>query len=117
MMLRKVRIAIPTKGKAGLDDFVSDVFGKAKFFTIIDIEDGTIQNVKVIDNPAASYEYGAGPIAVKSLVDRRVDMVIAAEFGPCVSTLLDQHEITRIKVSKGARVSESVKNALSQIQK
>jgi len=113
----KLRIAIPTKGKGGLEDVVCDVFGRANYFMIVDIEDGDVQKIQVVDNPAVSYQHGAGPIVVKMLVDLGVNMVLAAEFGPGVSTLLDQHKITRVKVNAGIKVSDSIKNALSQIQK
>jgi predicted Fe-Mo cluster-binding NifX family protein len=117
MSLRKLRIAIPTKGQGGLEDVVSDVFGRANTFTVIDIEKNAVKNVKVLENTAVSYEHGAGPIVVKMLIDSGVNTVIAAEFGPGVSTLLDQHEVTKIKVQAGSSVSESLKNALSQVQK
>jgi predicted Fe-Mo cluster-binding NifX family protein len=117
MSLRKLRIAIPTKGQGGLEDAVSDVFGRANTFTVIDIEKNAVKNVKVLENTAVSYEHGAGPIVVKMLIDSGVNTVIAAEFGPGVSTLLDQHEVTKIKVQAGSSVSESLKNALSQVQK
>jgi predicted Fe-Mo cluster-binding NifX family protein len=45
-------IAIPTKRNGGLKDVVSDVFGRANTFTILDIEKGAIKNVKVLENPA-----------------------------------------------------------------
>jgi predicted Fe-Mo cluster-binding NifX family protein len=117
MSVGKSRVAIPTKGRGGLDDVVSEVFGRANTFTIVDIEKGTIKNVKVLENPAVSYEHGAGPIAVKMLIDSGVNTVIAAEFGPGVSTLLDQHKVTKITVHAGSSVSESLKNALSKVQK
>jgi len=108
-----LRIAIPTKRQGGLEDVVSDVFGRANTFTIVDVEKGAIKVVKVLENPAVSYEHGAGPIVVKMLIDTEVNMVIAAEFGPGVSTLLDQHQVTKIKVNAGSSISESIKNALS----
>jgi len=117
MSVGKYRVAIPTKGQGGLEDVVSDVFGRANAFTIVDVEKGTIKNVKVLKNPAVSYKHGAGPIVVNMLIDNGVNIVIAAEFGPGVSTLLDQHKITKIKVNAGSNVSESLKNALSQVQK
>jgi len=117
MNLGKLRIAISTRGKGGLEDVVSDVFGRANTFTVVDVEKGAIKDVKVLDNPAVSYQHGAGPIAVKMLVDSEVNTVIAAEFGPGVSTLLDQHNITKITVAAGATVTESIKVALSTIQK
>jgi len=115
--LRKVRIAIPTKGKGGLEDVVSDVFGRANTFTIVDIEKGAIKNVKVLENSAVSYQHGAGPIVVKMLIDSGVNMVIAAEFGPGVSTLLDQHSVTKITVKPGIKVADSIQAALSKVRK
>ena len=50
----KLRIAVATKKHKGLEDAVSEVFGKAKTFTIVDVEDGEVKSVQVIDNPAAS---------------------------------------------------------------
>lgn len=117
MSLRKLRIAVPTKSQGGLEDVVSDVFGRANTFTIVDIENDAIKDVKVLDNPAVSYEHGAGPIVVKMLIDSGVNVVIAAEFGPGVSSLLDQHKVTKITVRAGSSVSESLKNASSQVQK
>jgi predicted Fe-Mo cluster-binding NifX family protein len=117
MSLEKHKIAIPTKGQGGLEDVVSDVFGRANSFTVVDVENNAIKNAKVLKNPAVSYEHGAGPIVVKMLIDSGVNMVIAAEFGPGVSTLLDQHKITKITVHAGSSVSESLKNALSKVQK
>jgi predicted Fe-Mo cluster-binding NifX family protein len=115
--LEKLKIAIPTKGQRGLEDVVSDVFGRADTFTVVDIENKAIKNVKVLENPAVSYEHGAGPIVVKMLIDLGVNMVTAAEFGPGVLTLLNQHKVTKITVQAGSSVSESLKNALSKVQK
>ncbi len=115
--LGKFRIAIPTKGKGGLEDVVSDVFGRANTFTIVDVKEGVIKNVKVLQNPAVSYQHGAGPIVVKMLIDAKVNIAIAAEFGPGVSTLLDQHRVTKITVPAGTNVAESIKNALPKVQK
>ena len=112
MSLRKLKVAIPTKGQGGLDDVVSEVFGRAHTFTIVDVEESginVIRNVRILENPAVSYKHGAGPIVVKMLIDEGVTTVIAAEFGPGVSTLLDQHTITRITSTPGIRVAESIK--------
>ncbi|MDI6704564.1 MAG: NifB/NifX family molybdenum-iron cluster-binding protein [bacterium] len=53
--MEKIRMAIPTKAYAGLEDTVSEVFGKAKTFTIVEVENGQIRNVQVIDNPASAF--------------------------------------------------------------
>ena len=117
MSLRKLRFAIPTKGKGGLEDVVSDVFGRAKTFTIVDVEKGMIKNVKVLENPAVSYKYGAGPIVVKMLIDTGVNMVLATELGPGASALLEQHNVTTIAVKPGTSVKESIRKALNKVEK
>ena len=114
MSLRRIRIAIPTKGKGGLKDVVSDVFGRANTFTIVDVEGGAAKNVKVLENPAVSYQHGAGPIVVKMLVDSNVNLVIAPEFGPGASSLLEQHNIEKISMKPGTIISEAIRKTLGR---
>ena len=115
--MRRIKIAIPTVGRSELEDVVSDVFGRANTFTIVDIEEDIIKNVKVLENPAVSYRHGAGPIVAKMLIDSGVNMVIAAEFGPGISTLLDQHKVSKVTVHAGDSVAKSIKDAVARIQK
>ncbi len=107
-----MRIAVPTENRKALEDIVSKVFGKAKLFTIIDVEDCEVKNVRTIENPAASYEYGSGPVAVKTLADLKVNLVLAAEFGPGASGLLEHHGIKKILVNPNTKVAESIKESL-----
>lgn len=116
MSLRKLRIAIPTRGQGGLEDSLSDMFGRANTFTIVDVEKGAIKNVNVLENPAVSYKHGAGPIVVKMLIDAGVNMVLAAELGPGASALLEQHNIITIAAKPGTGVENSVREALSKIE-
>jgi predicted Fe-Mo cluster-binding NifX family protein len=110
----KLTLAVPTERYNGLEDVVSEVFGKAKTFTIADVEDDKVGNVLVIENPASSYKHGSGPIVVKKLADLGVDLVLAAELGPGASELLKHHNITTISVRPHTRVSDSIKEALSK---
>lgn len=110
--MTRLRIAVATKGREGLGDIVSEVFGRANNFTIIDVEEGAIKNVKVLENPAVSYQHGAGPIVVKTLIDLNVDLVIAPEFGPGASTLLEQHKIEKTSMKAGTIVSEAIRKTL-----
>ena len=89
MSSEKIRIAVATKGRKGLEDTVSEVFGRAKTFTILDILEKVIQNVEVLENPAASQKQGVGPIVTKMLGEARVNIVAAGEVGPGASTLLE----------------------------
>jgi predicted Fe-Mo cluster-binding NifX family protein len=116
MSLRRLRIAIPTKGKGGLKDIVSDVFGRANTFTIVEVKKGVIKNVKTLKNPAVSYKHGAGPIVIKMLIDSGVNMVLASELGPGASALLEQHNVTHIAAKPGTSVKESIGKALSEFE-
>ena len=108
----KLRIAVATNEKNGLEDVVSNVFGRARTFTIVDSEDEKITSVNILENSAVSYHHGAGPIAVKMLVDEGVEVVLANELGIGASELLKQHNITIIPVKPGTNVGEATKKAL-----
>ena len=73
----RLRIAFATNEKKGIEDSVSEVFGRAQTFTVLVAADEKITDIKILDNPAKTYRYGAGPIAVKMLVDEGVEVVIA----------------------------------------
>jgi predicted Fe-Mo cluster-binding NifX family protein len=109
-------MAVPTKAHAGLDDVVSEVFGKAKTFTIVDVENGEFVSVQVVDNPAASYDYGSGPIASKTLADLKVTFVVTAELGPGASGLLEQHNVRRLPAEPGMKVAEALDEALKKLE-
>jgi len=113
-----LRIAIPTKGRGGLNDVLSEVFSRSKIFTIIDVdESGAVKNIEIVENPAATYKHGAGPVAVKMLADLRVDVAVAPELGIGASTLLDEHGIIAIKIRAGTKVSKALEKALSEIKR
>ena len=108
----KLRIAVATNEKNGLGDIVSNVFGRARTFTIVDTEDEKITGVTILENSAVSYHHGAGPIAVKMLVDEGVEVVLANELGIGASELIKQHNITIIPVKPGTNVGDATKKAL-----
>ena len=108
----KRKIAVATDGKNGLEDTISNVFGRAKTFTIVEAEDEKIINVSVLDNPALSYSHGAGPIVTKMLIDNRVEVVIATELGVGASEILQQHNVIHIQAEPGTNVGKAVKKAL-----
>jgi len=114
--LDRIRIAVPTKGDKGMEDIVSEVFGRSETFTIIDISDGSIRNVEVVKNPAASYKHGAGPIVVKMLADMKVTAVTAREFGLGASMLLDQNNIKKFEVKSDTPVREAIKTVLKGLE-
>jgi len=100
-----IRLAIPTKEGKGLNDLVSNVFARAKFFTFIELFDDEIESINVNENSAAKLEQGTGPIVAKMLKEKEIDVVAAAEYGPGIKTMLDLSGIRRLKVDKGCSVS------------
>ena len=113
--LKNIRVAIPTNGKKGMKDTVSEVLGRAKTFTIIEIKGSAVDNVEVLENPALSYKHGAGPIVVKTLIDKDVNIIIAREFGSGAFELLDQNNIKMLKVKSGITVTEAIKELMKNL--
>ena len=113
----KRRIAVATDGKNGLDDVVSNVFGRARTFTIVDVNNGEITSASILENPALSYAHGAGPIAIKTLIDDGVEIVLANELGLGASEILEQHHIIYIQTKPGTKAGDAVKKALQTHKK
>jgi predicted Fe-Mo cluster-binding NifX family protein len=102
--LEKLRIAFATNEKKGLDDVTSGVFGRAKTFTILDIDDQNITDITILDNDAATYHHGAGPLAVKMLVDNDVTLVFSNNLGLGASELLKDHCVRHIAVKPNTKI-------------
>ena len=107
--MEMLRIAFATNEKNGLDNSISNVFGRAQTFTVLDIEGEKVTNIKMLDNPAKTYHHGAGPIAVKMLADEGVEVVLANELGIGASELLKQHNIKHIPVKPNTKVGEALR--------
>lgn len=99
-----VKIAVATVGNKGLEDIVSQEFGHSRTFTLIDIEDGKVVKVDVIENPARNIAHGRGPIIAKSLADKNVETIISGEVGPGASTILKQLDVKILIVKPGRKV-------------
>lgn len=112
MSLKLLKVAVPTEGSGGLEDTVSEVFGRANSFTVVEVSESEVQSVEVVQNPAVSYKFGAGPIVVKMLVDSGVNVVMSGELGPGASALLEQHNVECVIVKPGILVSEAIREAL-----
>jgi predicted Fe-Mo cluster-binding NifX family protein len=113
----RVRICIPTVSNDGLKDSVSRIFAKAPTFTFIDVKDKIISKVIVEENHYREVKQGVGPVVMKSLQEREVDIIVAAEMGPGAKTLMEMSGIHGIEVEPGLNVSKAVKLALSNFIK
>lgn len=84
-----MKIIVATN-KGGLDDDVSPVFGRCQTFTIVEAEGKEIKNVEVLPNQFASAVHGAGIQTGQWIASQGVNAVIAGNFGPNVSAILQQ---------------------------
>ncbi len=104
-----MKIIVATN-RGGLEDDVSPVFGRCQTFTIIEAEGSEIKNVEVVPNQFANAVHGAGIQAGQWVVNQKAKAVIAGNFGPNVSSILQQAGIEMI-VAQG-KVKEVVEKYL-----
>ena len=107
-MTPKELIAIPTEGDKGIRDRVSGIFAKAPFFTLVEVIDRRRGEISVQKNEASKFIQGTGPIVMKNLKDRGVDVVLAGVVGPGAKTLMEISGIRLWKIEAGTKVSEAV---------
>ena len=105
-----MRIAVSTTS-GGLDDKVSEVFGRAVSFTIVDVEDGEIRNVEVVRNDFAVRGGGAGIAVSQFLADKGVEVVLTGNVGPNALSVLQSAGI-KVYRAGGLKVSEAIEKFL-----
>jgi predicted Fe-Mo cluster-binding NifX family protein len=114
-MAVSLRVAIPTKSPGGLGGEVDEVFSRAPLFTIVELNGGEARNFTVIENAAASFSHGAGPVSVKILSDNQVELLLAPEIGVGTSTLLKELGIKYIKVNRSEKVSKLLRKLKNMV--
>jgi len=97
-----MRIAISTEG-----DNVSAHFGRCPSFTIVDIDDGTVKNKEVIENPG--HQPGVIPLF---LHQRDVDCIVAGGMG-----MRAQGFFTEAGIQTFLGVSGSIKEVIEKLRK
>lgn len=106
-----IRVAVACQGRGGLDDFVSMRFGRAPTFTIIDIEDSKIKNVRIEPNRFIYQPHGVGIAVAQFMTNIGVNVVVAGRFGPNAMQVLQSLGIKLITVPSNT----TVRKALRQI--
>lgn len=74
-----VRIAIPSEGEGGLDGMRAGHFGHCDVFTFIDLVNGEIGEVSILEN--VSHSQGGCMVPVKLLASHKVDKLIVGGIG------------------------------------
>ncbi len=105
-----MKIAVSTT-EGGLDDRVSDVFGRAVSFTIVDVEDGDIKSVEVVRNDFAVRGGGAGIAVSQFLADKGVEVVLTGNVGPNALSVLNSAGI-KVYRAGGMKVKEAIEKFL-----
>ena len=104
-----MKIAFASSSSGGLEDTVSPVFGRARTFTIVELENGEIKNVTTIENPAAQLPGGAGIQTAQFIAEQGVTHVVAGNFGPNSSMILAQMGIEMIRM-EGIKIKVDSEN-------
>ncbi len=107
-----MKIAVPSSANGGLEDTIAPVFARAPVFTIIEVENSEIKNVKTIQNPAVSAPSGAGPMAVQMLINEGVDAVIAPSVGPNALGAIQAAGIKVYTFPPGISIREAVESVI-----
>ncbi|ASJ02363.1 iron-molybdenum cofactor-binding protein [Thermococcus profundus] len=99
------RVAIPTS-KGGLDDGVHESLVRAETFTVVELEDGEVKNVEVVENPYRREPYGAGSKVALFLVNLGVNVLLTPMDCPKGKAILDAGGVRIIKVEAGKNVKD-----------
>ena len=94
-----MKIAIASTGLT-LQSNVSAVFGRSPNFIIVVLENGEIENISPIENPAKN-EKGAGNLAAQFIIDHGVETLILGELGNVAFGILRNAGIKTYKIRPG----------------
>jgi len=104
----RFKVGVASQGPGGLDDLVSPMFGRCPAFTIIEVENKEIKDVRVIPNQYVSAPSGVGIAVVQMLAREGVRFIMAGRFGPNVSAVAGQFGIQMVMVPPGARIKDAI---------
>jgi predicted Fe-Mo cluster-binding NifX family protein len=97
-----MKVCIPTMGTGGLDEEVSQHFGRAKTFTIVDIE---TEEVRALPNTGT--HAGGALTPAEILASEGVDVMVVGGLGPKAVSFFEQSGID-VFVGAGGRVRDAI---------
>lgn len=103
-----MRLAVPTAGNGGLNDFVDQHFGHAAVFTIFDTDTN-----KVVCLPNRSLHRGGSGYPPEHLARAEVDVMVCGGLGQRAIHMFEQFGI---EVYVGASPTETVETAIKKYQ-
>ena len=112
-----MRIAFAINDNEGLESKISERFGRAKYFLIVDVDkEWRVTNYNVMENPGASALSGAASKAARLLANNSVNVVVAGNFGPHASTILSTLGIKALTLPPGVKIRDAI-NELKRLLK
>ena len=106
-----MRIVIPTNDDKGLLANMGAHFGKASFYTIVEIENNEVINVEVTKNPGHSG--GACGSAVSNILSLNPDALIVVGIGPNPAMGFYKANLPLFVDKESIKVEESIKKLLN----
>lgn len=95
-----MKIAVGVMGYS-LDSSIGDIFGRSSAFVVVDLENGEIKELSVIENPTKD-KSGAGNTAAQIMIDHEVEVLISGRLGPVAFHILKNAGIKIYKGTKGS---------------
>ena len=102
-----MKIAISSTGKT-VEDEIDVRFGRCPYFSIVELENKEVKNVKAIENTAKAQVGGAGITAGEIVGNEGVEAVITTNLGPRAFSVFSQ---LGIKVySAGGSIKKAIQD-------
>jgi len=102
----KIKVVVTSRGK-DLNSEVDKVFGRCKYFIIVEIKDNKTEKFEIIENKFANQMGGAGISAAQFVVEKNVKAVITGTIGPRALDVLKQFNV---EIYKGdSKLKEALK--------
>ena len=117
-MAKNETIAVSSQSLDGLSATLDPRFGRCRAFTIIQIENGKIKDIRALENPAMMAGGGAGIQAAQLVGNSGAQVVITGNVGPNASSALQGLGLAVYLSPSGtveSVVNEYIKGNLNQV--
>nr|WP_240922861.1 NifB/NifX family molybdenum-iron cluster-binding protein [Thermococcus sp. Bubb.Bath] len=94
--------------EGGLEDRVHESLVRAETFTLVDLGNGEVKNVEIVENPYRKEPYGAGSKVALFLVNMRVNVLLTPMDCPKGKAILEIGKVRIIKVEAGKKVRDAL---------
>jgi len=106
---RGLRVATTLNNNNGLQSIISQVFARAPYLALIDIDNGQIIDLKIFENPAAQAPGGAGRYLAQLLLNSGVSIVLVPSLGPNAAQALTMAGVQVYNIQPGIPLIEALR--------